>query len=578
MSDDGKIGIGMGGALDLDRRDLLFWALTFGLAVLVAVAVYTAAFSLPAGDYRFSGFLLNSHDAWTYPAWARSFAGGGLLADNPWAPARRPPAYFNLVWFAVGKMMRFTGLPFLAVYYAFGLAAGAAMYLFLLALMKAVLRDGPAARCAYLMAGFGSGFGWLVHQASPDFFRGRLLGNDLVNLDGFPFSSFLAFPHLSFSGFLFLAVVLGMYRRAEEGGGGWLALACVAALAMGFAHPYHLVTLSLVAAAWHLALRIRHGRARPPRWRDLLLLGLFMVPGIAYYRALTGWSPNFSFWESQNVTRTLGLRAVVIGFAPFLALALLGLSRFIRARALDDRHLLVVLWLAVNFGLNFSYPLVYFEARMSQGLIFPLAALAAWGLFGTAVPAARPRRAAWAAALLVATVPTHFLWVSEQMGVIRGLGSHPVPDGIAREGDDVGRLTRSINTGIVLHREQIEAMEFLGNARGTPLVLSSGGIGLVLPAFAPVKAYLGHSGLTPDYDRKRRTYARFFYWPRTTGAERRAILAGEGIDYVWFGPEELSGGKFDPVTEPCLRMVFRNGLYRIYRIDRRALGGSPGGA
>ncbi len=585
-------------ALDLDRSDLKLLALTFGLALLAAAVIYAYAFALPPDPYAFSGFLLNSPDGWSYRAAARAFAGDGWLIGNPYDAARRPPDYLNPVWLAVGKAMALTGLDFLPLYYLAGIVSGALMYIFLLALMKAMFRDRAMAWCAYLLAGFGSGFGWMVSLVSEDFFDGLMRSNDFLHPEAFPFAAFLSFPHVAFAYFLFLAAVLGMYRSATGGGRGWLAAACLAVLVLGFSRPHLLVTLALVAAAWHLVMRFKHGRAWRPRWKGATLLCLGMVPGAVYGLTLFRISPELALWGPTDVLRTVGWKAVVVGFAPMLFTAMLAFRGILPLHSLSDRYLLAAVWFLVNFCLVFSYPLLPFEARMNEGLVFPLAILGAWGFFGSVLPAFRrggggpgtdadmledagggtgapgvDGRLKWAVGLALLAMPTHFFWIGEQFRMEKALGGYTVPNGIAQENEAMGRLTKTANTDMVLHRSVRQAIDFLaGNVPGEPVVLAASNIGLVLPALAPVKPFAGHQGLTPDIERKLKVYAQFYYWEKTSVAERRDILLREGIDLIWFGPEEYTNYRFDPVSAPYLVKIFQNDLIRIYRVDRRRLG------
>ncbi len=574
--------------LALDGKDLRLWAVTFGAALGAVALVYLAAFLMTPGGYRFSGFLVDSHDAWSYRAWSNFFAQDGLLVDNPYSAYARRPAYFNLDWFVIGKLMRHTGLPFLPLYLAFGAAAGALMYLAILALMRDILPDRAMAWCAYLLAGFGSGLGWIFFLISPDYFGTSILMTDLTQLDGFPLDALLTFPHISFSIFLLVALYLCLYRATTRPEKRWLLAAGGLCLLIGFSHPYQFVTLAAVMVVWYGWMNLKHGRAWTVRWLNLLVPAAGMLPGLAYYAWLTSASPNFAFWKLQNVMETRGWLSVILAFGPMMPFVILGYRGFTPVRRHADRYLMVVAWALVNFALLFSRPLVAFEGRLIQGLIFPMAVLATWGIFGTFSPAgplagaaageagrgrrdARPRGArrvrvalAAAAVLLTLSLPDHILVAAKHLMKIREQGAAPVPMGAANEDLNMVDVTLTTNTRMILHRGELEALAFLRrHARYYPLVLSTTDIGLVMPAFAPVRSYLGHVGLTPAHKFK---LARVKEFLADDDRSRSLFLGRNKISFVWWGPEEAAMSKKQELNAPYLGKIFDNGLVRIYEV------------
>ncbi len=146
------------------RDDLRWWAGVFGGVLLAAALLYAAAFRLPPPGRVFMGYLLNSGDAWGYQAFSEAYARGGWLIDNPLSDAFHEPAFFNLLWFALGKVRWLTGLPFLTIYYAFGIVAAGAMFWVMLRFCSQFAGEGAAGRFAFLLASFGGVLGLLVAQ------------------------------------------------------------------------------------------------------------------------------------------------------------------------------------------------------------------------------------------------------------------------------------------------------------------------------------------------------------------------------------------------------------------------------
>ncbi len=588
---------GAGRRLGLDGRDLRFWGATFGLALLAVALLYLTAFLSAPGNYAFSGFLLDSYDAWTYRVWSNLYARGGWLADNPYAIQARTPAFFNLIWFLVGKLVEFTGLPFLVPYYALGVVGGGLMFLMILAMMRTLFRDRSMAWCAYLLAAFGGGLGWLAHLVR-SYLPEAFSTPDMVQLDGYPFDAFWTFPHISLSWFLLIFIYFSLYR-APSAGRKWSVAAGLAGLLMGFSHPYHFVPVVAVVALWYLWLQMKHGARVSRNWVNLLVFLVFVVPGALFYAFLIESSPNFSFWSDQNVVRTMGWPQTLLGFGPFLPLMILGYRGFTPLRRFTDAYLFVVAWALVNFCLLFSYPFIKFEARLIEGLIVPLSVLAVWGLWsaggsgeggavaGRAVtsdilessmedraesgrPSGRPLL--WIAVMLLAAMPSRLLVIGDQLRLIRLQGATPLPLSFIHREAANSAVSKTLNARIILHRGEREALDFLAGSSGVSsrdVIMATEDIGLVIPAFAPVRSYLGHLGLTPRYKFKARISDRFF---AGGDRERRHILKNEAISLIWWGPEEEAMAMTNGLNLPYLSNIFDNGAVRIYRVNRGELG------
>jgi hypothetical protein len=126
----------------------------------------------------------------------------------------------------------------------------------------------------------------------------------------------------------------------------------------------------------------------------------------------------------------------------------------------------------------------------------------------------------------------------------------------------------SLDLKPTLTAKEIEAMAYLNReARDFPLILSYMDSGLVLPAFAPVRAVVGHVTNVKDNTEKVHAAA-FFFSPAADDATRRNTLARYNVDYVWWGKDEDRRGGRRPGERPYLHPVFDNGAVRIYRVLR----------
>jgi hypothetical protein len=114
--------------------------------------------------------------------------------------------------------------------------------------------------------------------------------------------------------------------------------------------------------------------------------------------------------------------------------------------------------------------------------------------------------------------------------------------------------------------DQVAVFEWLAaNAKPGRVALGSFQTGNVLPAYAPLVAYIGHGPETLYLaDKAPRVSA--FYRSETSDVERLRLLADGRIDYVLFGPHERALGDFDPRPARYLRLRFSAGDYAVYEV------------
>ena len=113
----------------------------------------------------------------------------------------------------------------------------------------------------------------------------------------------------------------------------------------------------------------------------------------------------------------------------------------------------------------------------------------------------------------------------------------------------------------------LAGVEWLGeNTSWEETVLAAFETGSLIPARIGHRVVLGHWMETVDFRAKQETVARF-YAADTPDEERRELLKGWGVVYVFHGPEERRLGGFDPAAAPYLEPVFRRGDVTLYRVE-----------
>ncbi len=559
----------------LDRRDyrllLVCCAIVLaGLAVFIAVVEN----AIP-GDRVFSGFLINNLDGWSYRAYANYYRhSGGLAIDNPWAVERHPPAYVNLMWFLIGRLMA-VGIPFRVCWHALQAIGSCLLLISLLALIRKLTPDRVTAWTAFLLCAFGTGFGWLQALVNPSavfFTLDPRKSFDLAQTDAFPFMAYWNAPQQSFSWAMSAAILLLMYKALSGDGRRWSVAAGVIALAMGFVRPYHFVTIFPVLISWWLIILNRQGRASLWRLLDLAILACGMAPGLVYYGLVIPKTPNFGdVWQVKGFCPPSTLTAVFLGYGFFIPLALVGLleSRG-RLRNGDERALMVVAWPVVQGLVHFS-SIFPFSPHLAVGLLIPLSILAAGGLLGirrrilaridapmTDGGTRNPRELipwAWIVILVASVIPSIFLLARNQVR------------GSTTENPDLPHeFSASISRG------KLDAMHLLDKEAGDafPLVFCNDEVGVVLPALAKVRAFVNYISCVKDRNRKL-FLSRFLYNPGADVHDWISVLKAYPIDYVWWGPDEDQFGASRPPDRPFMKRVIDNGEVTVYRVIRSAL-------
>jgi hypothetical protein len=113
---------------------------------------------------------------------------------------------------------------------------------------------------------------------------------------------------------------------------------------------------------------------------------------------------------------------------------------------------------------------------------------------------------------------------------------------------------------------QLEAMQWLDQEADGEVVLAVYETGNVLPAYANVRAFVGHGPETVNSDEKR-ALAQAFFGNTADEAWRRALLKKFNVRYVYYGPNEKAAGDFVPGQATYLREIYQNEDVRIFEVN-----------
>jgi hypothetical protein len=483
------------------------------------------------------------YDSNTYLAWIQQGIEGWWLFKDLYTTETAGRFIFHPVFLAVGLLVRVTGLPLMAAWVlarlVCSMAAVACLYLFL----RRAVGPGRLALVAFALITLGSGFGWYKLLVDESFESADVWMPELTFYQSLRWPFLWAIALILMMGFFAAvvdAIVSGSRRSAVAAG---LMFAC-----MAFAHPYHVVTFTIVPGVFLALEALRDRRLDRRAVQNFAITGLVAAPAVLYQMAVARIDPAMRYHSGIDMTSPPAA-TYVAGFGLVLiVLAVLGLPRAWRGGPLARFS---IVWAVVG-SLLLYFP-VMFNRRLATGLIIPVGILAAHtveeivaNIAGASpTPARRAAAAAVFLLILASVVPTNLLatrqdWISATSGEFPAY----ISEDLAASLD----WLRAAPRGVVLAARDFDNL---------------------VPAFTGQTVYAGHWAQTIHNDPKaEQIYAMLA--GELPPAEVRRFLDASGARYLVFGPREreISGGAFDPTTLGPVR--YENETVQIIEIRNEA--------
>jgi hypothetical protein len=517
-------------------RDNASWVLALGLSlavVIAALAPYLIAGRL-AHAGSFSGFLINPLDGFSYLAKMRQGAEGSWSFRLPYCSEPGPGAFIFIFYLFLGNLARWLNVSLLPVYYTARVVTGFAMFILAYFFYSLVFEKKHLKWIATLLAMFGSGLGWLAIPFG-------IQASDLSIPESIPFLTAYANAHFPFAAAVMLGAVLSVFKKDRFRLRSVAAFTC--GMSLGIVLPFSMISLAIGLGMWLIWEGFHHGwngltgffRKQRTHLLPYLALVVGALPWLIYDLWLARSHPSLSVWNAQNLTPSPPLIDYVIGYGLILILAVFGVMR---TGALDQpRNRLFLSWALSNLIL--LYMPLNFQRRLTLGLFFPLAGLAALGL--ERIAGERSKIRATVILLLILSVPSNLIVIGAGISSVQ----RQDPSVIHLQGELEGYAWTDENTP------------------SGSLVLASPEIGNRLPAFADVRVLYGHPFETPYADTQRSLVESLYAWEGSI-AEAIDLLDQLGIDYVFFGERERILGRPDWIEQ--LPLVFKSQGMEIYEV------------
>lgn len=536
------------------RREWLYVS-AFILFILALTALpYLFAYRAAPPDKHFMGIMVNIPDHFQYLSWMRE-SHTQILVPNQLTPEDSQPLLFNFLWWTLGRMEVLTGIDYAGLYQITRLLAGAFVMAATYFFCGVVFQNRAKRWLAFLVGVVGGGVGyiWVIEK--------YLTGNEIPLDKAFTlftsepntFFNVLAFPHFSIAAGL-IAVIFGLVllgQRSQNLRYAWAAAAV--SLLLGVQHAYDMFIIYPVIGLFALFVWVRDRKF--PMY--LFKLGLIVVlvsmwPALqAFY--ITTADPVMKgvlaqFDNAGAFTPAPYFLPFLMGFAWLLAIWALDIRTPWKDR--DDTHLFILAWFLSHFVL--IYLPMDFQIHLLSGWQIVTGVLATIGIYTRVLPWLQKRfpnrsrqtlaRAA-SVALILLVIPVNVYLIGWRFIDLRRF---EVP--------------------FFMPNDTIAAYDYLETqVQSDDVVFSSLNTGQFIPALTGARAYLAHWAQTLDFFTKRANVEAFFD-PATSDAQRQAILAEFGADYVLVTPEEQALGAFDPASVPYLESVFSQGDATVYAV------------
>jgi hypothetical protein len=543
-------------------REWIFPGLVALALLVIAWIPYGVAFRKATTSEQFMGLIgrENIDDNNVYLGLMRQAAEGHLLFTNNFTPEPNPPALFNFIYLALGRLAGATGWSLDAVHRLFGAGSIVLLVLVTYAFIATAIRRPRYRRLALLLACFGVGFIWLARLAH------RITGIESRTIDSWlvemsVFHTMLVYPHFVFAAALMVASLL-LLLRAERTGRLAPALAggvCGAVLAAS--HSFEAVVLLPAAVTWFLFdWMIRERVPAPRRWLCLGLITALPLPVLLLNRWTLAREPMWGNVVARLDFYTPDPFRLALGLGVSFFIVLLTFEGFLHPhRSAGER--MAKAWLLVALALAY-FPKFNWRYHLLNGIQIPLAILATQGLRRTAFRAMLLRRRRGAApwwwpvglrgrpGVLVAAGLTVVLCCLSSVNLLLSYRY------------EAGQVTEPT----YMPTDEVTALDWMG--REVPrdaLVLSSYATGNYIPRLSGQRVFIGEDKLTESLDLRTADIDGFFRqaW---TDRDRIDLLRRFGVDYVFYGPDERRVGSYDPSRAPFLHPVHRTGDVTIFRV------------
>ena len=502
------------------------------LIILVLSIPYVIAFSNQNENWQFSGFMLFIEDGNSYLGKMR--LGGSndfnfhlFYTSEAHQGVSLTYLFYILTGWLIEKFIPETHPNYtqglILGYHALRILADLFYLTILWRFIRLYVYSNITRYTAFIFATLGGGIGWLFLFSGQQEWMGGGLGlpPEFYIPEGFSTIVLFGLPHLAIArGSLLLGFLL--LFKALKSDKYWIRYSILAGLSwivVVLCVPFYFAVISALLGVWGCLIWLQ--KKVFPRQFTLVSVVAYsiIIPVFIYVFVTYNLNPAFRIWSEQVVLLSASPLGYLVGYCLLIGLTIPAYRWAWKKGRTHIRYLLLVGWIVIVPIL--VYLPLNVQRRLAEGVIVPLAILAAYGVERIA----NGRRWIIVTAWFVLSLSSIFFLAGS---ILNSLTLQPL---------------------VYLPTAQINAMNWLNqNAPVNAVVLSSENTGSYIPAWTHLRVYVGHTVETLDWYRKLDVVEAFY-----TGAldpeQSASLLSGEclpqhpdlcsdPIDYVWVGPLE----------------------------------------
>lgn len=533
------------------------WVVRIALFLAVFTLLpYLLAYAVQGDQYRFSGFLFSVEDGNSYIAKMLGGSYDAWLFRTPYTTYPQQGILLYPFYLLLGKLAAPPALheQLVVLYHLLRLVTAFLMILATFDFIALFVATPGVRRFALFLAILGGGLGWVLTALG----RTEWLGSlplEYYSPETFGFLGMLSLPHLALARAGFLWGLVIFLRAATDPQAGWLKPGLQSGLiwlGCGLAQPLTGILALCLAVLYLAAVAVWYwfqpGQASWANWRRtfqlVLVASIFLAP-LAFYNLYTLFADPFTqAWTEQNRLPSPHPLHYLLAYGLVLPFAVAGIRRLWQKST--EWAVFSLAWIVVLIVL--AYLPFNLQRRLVEGGWVMLVALAALGLetMLLQVKAAWWQKG-WIYLPLCLVFPSTLVLFSGS--ILTAI--HPVAP-------------------IFLPAAEAAFFDLLAvDAQPGKVVLSAYPTGNALAAYAPFQFVIGHSSETIGFKELQQQVAKFYH-ASTSDLERYKLIREQGVDYVFWGPQEQAlNGKdsWEPRSSGFLSMWIEQGDYTIYQVQ-----------
>ncbi len=515
-----------------------------GVLAMTAVPYVYAYATAPQGVY-YTGLMLGVPDHLQYFSWMRDLAHQSL-ASNRLTAEPNEPAFFNFLWWAVGRIGLATRIELGGLYALLRVCAVALCLSVGYAFFSQIIADLRQRRVAFLIFALGGGLGivWVIAK-----YALRLADvpfpDDVYTSEANTFFNALAFPHFTLATALLTATFAGVLQAMRTRKLRWAVVGGLAAVLLGVQHTYDLLTIYLVVGMFGGLLWYRDRRF--PLflfWCGLIVVGMSAPPALYMFLLVKLnpiWGAVLAQFDNAGVfTPSLPHLLLLLGIPFWLALAAFR-PKMLQSKS--DAELFVATWFVAHFAL--AYMPTDFQIHMLLGWQVPMAILAS----ATLVKIIEP----WAVAKV--RMPANLILV-----VVLGAALVTNLYVIGWRVLDLGRHENPY----FLTTSQTSALDWLeAHTTQADVVLADLSMGQFVPMWTDARSFVAHWANTLDFFAKKEQAEQMMAGTMPVST-REKLIDQYAVTYLVY----QGSGAAPWAGESRYREAFRQGDVVVYQVIR----------